>query len=70
MTSKDTILMRYETLCGQLSNFVTVLELIGDNDALKMETPLIGLTKGALKQLISEHEELTSMYRKELTEDD
>ena len=70
MTSKDDILANYETLCGQLSNFVTVLELIGDNDALKMETPLIALTKGALKQLISEHEHLASMYRKELTEDD
>ena len=70
MTSKDDILANYETLCGQLSNFVTVLELIGDNDALKMETPLIGLTKGALKQLISEHEELTNRYRKELTDDD
>lgn len=45
MTSKDTILMRYETLCGQLSDIVTTLE-------------------------VAEHEELTNMYRKELTEDD
>lgn len=70
MTSKDDILANYETLCGQLSDFVTVLELIGDNDTLKMETPLIGLTKGALQQLISEHKELADKYRKELMQDD
>lgn len=63
---KNDILTDYEGFCGQTLDILTVLDLAGLELDSANKTAIINTCYHALKQLISEHTELTYEYRKNL----
>lgn len=67
MTDKDNnILVDYEGFCGALNDILEVLELASTEDGPKT-FPILHTANHALKKLITEHCEIASEYRKELS---
>ena len=62
----NNILVDYEGLCGELNDILEVLELASTEDGPKT-FPILHTANHALKKLITEHCDIASEYRKELS---